>query len=203
VYGLAAEHASGAKLGPEDFSAGTESTCFRTLERLGFEIRRKRLVVSEDPEADAEEDHIEQRTDIGATRKQQLVNARRGQGVFRSNLRKIEKRCRVTGVSDGQHLRASHIKPWAKSDDREKLDGYNGLLLAPHVDHLFDQGYISFEDDGAMLVSKKLDRKVLERWGIDSGKNYGAFRPEQQAYLWDHRRRHGLEKRVLTETDTD
>lgn len=187
VYGLAAKHAAGVDLGPEDFSAGTESTCFRTLERVGFEIRPKRSVAAEDPEGDAEEERIEQRTDIGATQKRQLVNARRGQGVFRRNLEKIEKSCRVTGISDARHLRASHIKPWAKSEDREKIDGYNGLLLAPHVDHLFDQGYISFEDDGTMLVSKSLDPEVLERWGIDPTKCYGPFKSKQRTYLRYHR----------------
>ena len=135
----------------------------------------------------AEEQQIQQRTDIGPVEKQRLVNSRCGQGVFRSNLEQIEKRCRVTGISDPGHLRASHIKPWAKSSDQEKLDGYNGLLLAPHVDHLFDRGYISFADDGAMLVSPKLDGEVLKRWGIDPDKNYGPFRAEQKVYLKYHR----------------
>jgi hypothetical protein len=143
-------------------------------------------VIGEGEEA-AEEADLKQRTDIGPVEKQQLVKARRGQGVYRSNLNKIEKACRVTGIADRRHLRASHIKPWVKSDDQEKLDGYNGLLLAPHVDHLFDQGYISFTDEGAMLVSDQLDRKVLERWGIDPGRNYGPFKAQQRAYLAYHR----------------
>ncbi len=187
VYGLAAKYAAGVELGPEDFSAGIQSTCFRTFQRLGFEIVRKRTMTSEDPQGDAEEERIEQRTDIGATRKLQLVNARRGQGIFRRNLEKIENRCRVTGIGDGRHLRASHIKPWAKADDREKLDGYNGLLLAPHVDHLFDQGYISFGDDGTMLVSMSLDLEVLDRWGIDPTRNYGPFKSKHRTYLEYHR----------------
>ena len=144
----------------------------------------------------AEEQQIQQRTDIGPVEKQRLVNSRCGQGVFRSNLDQIEKRCRVTGISDPGHLRASHIKPWSKSSDQEKLDGYNGLLLAPHVDHLFDRGYISFADEGAMLVSTKLDSKVLERWGIDPDKNYGPFKAEQKVYLKYHR-----EERFLSETE--
>jgi HNH endonuclease len=99
------------------------------------------LKVSEDDES---VDAMRGRTDIGATQIDQLIKARRGQGIFRSNVRLNEKCCRVTGTADPKHLRASHIKPWRICTDDEKLDGCNGLLLAPHVDHLFDRGYIGF-----------------------------------------------------------
>jgi putative restriction endonuclease len=136
---------------------------------------------------DAAEERIQQRTDIGPTEKLNLVKSRRGQGVFRENLEQIEKKCRVTGVLDRRHLRASHIKPWNVCDDREKLDGFNGLLLSPHVDHLFDRGYISFSDAGDLLVSKDLNRAVLESWGISLPHNVGSFRQEQRRYLEYHR----------------
>ena len=71
---------------------------------------------------------IEGRTDIGSTTKEQLIRARRGQGIFRANVRLNEKFCRVTGVSNPNFLRASHIKPWKDSSDEEKLSGCNGLL---------------------------------------------------------------------------
>lgn len=119
--------------------------------------------------------------------KVQLVKARRGQGVFRANVRQIEKSCRVTGVSNVRHLRASHIKPWSESNDKEKLDGSNGLLLSPHVDHLFDQGYISFKDDGDLLVAKLLNLEVLKRWSIAKSQNVGAFTKSQSEYLEYHR----------------
>lgn len=89
--------------------------------------------------ADQQEEAIQGRIDKGATTKVQL-NARRGQGVFKANVRLNEKGCRMTGVSDPLYLRASHIKPWKESSDEEKLNGCNGLLLAPHIDHLFDRG---------------------------------------------------------------
>ena len=133
------------------------------------------------------QDAIQGRTDIGPTQKQQLVQARRGQGIFRSNVRLNEKKCRITGVQDVRLLIASHIKPWADSSDKEKLDGRNGLLLSPHVDRLFDKGLISFQNDGTMLVSSKLDRAVFSHWKIDEKKNVGAFKPEQCAYLEYHR----------------
>jgi putative restriction endonuclease len=136
---------------------------------------------------DAAEERIQQRTDIGPTVKKTLVSARRGQGVFRINLEQIERKCRVTGLLDRRHLRASHIKPWFICDDREKLDGCNGLLLSPHVDHLFDRGYVSFSDSGDLLVSKELNRAVLESWGIALPRNVGPFSQEQCRYLEYHR----------------
>ncbi|AUI88393.1 HNH endonuclease [Vibrio azureus] len=123
---------------------------------------------------------------IGETDRNQLVKARRGQGLFRSRIEQIEPCCRVTGISFKNHLIASHIKPWSKSDNRERLDGNNGLLLAPHVDHLFDKGYISFENNGEMIVSKKLNIEVLKAWSIERG-SYGKFSEQQQEYLSYHR----------------
>lgn len=127
------------------------------------------------------------RIDIGTTEKQQLVKARRGQGIFKANVRLNEKACRVTGVSDPLHLRASHIKPWKDSSDAEKLDGCNGLLLAPHIDHLFDRGLISFTDEGNVLVSNKLDASVLLSWGIEIPFNVGVFNVRQAEFLNYHR----------------
>ena len=136
---------------------------------------------------DAAEERIQQRTDIGPNVKKTLLNARRGQGVFRGNLEQIERKCRVTGLLDRRHLRASHIKPWFVCEDNEKLDGFNGLLLSPHVDHLFGRGYVSFSDSGDLLVSKELNKAVLESWGISLPRNVGPFREEQRRYLEYHR----------------
>ena len=136
---------------------------------------------------DAAEERILQRTDIGPALKKTLLNARRGQGVFRVNVEQIEGKCRVTGLLDRRHLRARHIKPWCICDDREKVDGGNGLLLSPHVDHLFDRGYISFADPGELLVSKELNQAVLTSWGLTLPRNVGPFSPEQCRYLEYHR----------------
>jgi len=139
---------------------------------------------------DTEEAHlkgVEGRTDIGPTQRRQLVEARRGQGIFRDNLFRNEKRCRVTGVSDERVLIASHIKPWSESNDFEKLHGCNGLLLSPHVDKLFDKGFISFSDQGELLLSPKMGPSVLAAWGIAFPLNVGPFLPEQSAFLAHHR----------------
>jgi len=137
--------------------------------------------------ADDLERTIQSRQDIPETEKQQLIMARRGQGLYRARLESIEKCCRVTGVSQPSHLRASHLKPWRDSTDFEKLDGNNGLLLSPHVDHLMDRGFISFTDSGEILISPQLDLSVLKLWGVNIERNVGPFTPDQHRYLEFHR----------------
>ncbi len=130
---------------------------------------------------------VRNRTEIGETQIEQLVKARRGQGIYRKNLENFEQKCRVTGTTAFRHLRASHILPWRLSNDFEKLDGNNGLLLSPHIDHLFDQGYISFSNDGELLISSFADVDTIAKWHILSGQNCGVFRKEQLPYLESHR----------------
>jgi putative restriction endonuclease len=148
---------------------------------------------------DAAEAAIQQRTDIAPARKSYLLKARHGQGVFRTNVELGEHSCRVTGVLDRRHLRATHIKPWSECDDAEKLDGSNGLLMSPHLAHLFERGYISFSDDGDLLVSQELNPVVLDSWHITLPLNVGEFRPEQCYFLDYHRReifqQHGAGRR--------
>jgi putative restriction endonuclease len=138
-------------------------------------------------EVSEEIEGVEERSDIGPTEKQRLISARRGQGIFRVGVSLIESRCRVTLTSNKIHLIASHIKPWSKSTDEERLSRYNGLLLAPHIDHLFDRGYISFRDDGSMLVSRRTDTEVLEQWHIDAAVPGFGFKTEQRVFLEYHR----------------
>jgi len=138
-------------------------------------------------EEEAELANLQGRTDIGDVERTQLVKARRGQGIFRTNVRMNESRCRVTGVSDKAHLRASHIKPWKDCTDTEKVDGCNGLLLAPQIDHLFDRGWISFTDDGSLLIAKDMNPAVVGAWGISAGLNVGPFSARQLKFLEHHR----------------
>jgi hypothetical protein len=141
----------------------------------------------------ADEAAIQQREDLAPTDKLQLIQARRGQGKFRASVLRKERHCRVTGINDPAHLRASHIKPWAGSDDFERLDSDNGLMLAPHIDHLFDRAFISFDDEGRLLV---LDdpkvRILLAAWKIDVATPALPPRPfnaRQRLYLAEHRKR--------------
>lgn len=140
----------------------------------------------EEADARAEADVLNM-PDIPETTKEQIVKSRRGHGQFRRRLEVLEKRCRVTGVSDLRHLRASHIKPWRVCSNIERLDGNNGLLLSPHIDHLFDRNLISFEDNGQMLTSGPAIGGLLETWGVDGGANVGPFSDAQLHYLAYHR----------------
>lgn len=132
------------------------------------------------------EAQVMERSDISQTQKEQLVLSRRGQGLFRTRVKSIEPHCRITRVSEKAHLRTSHIKPWKSASDDERLDRYNGLLLAPHADHLFDRGYLSFKENGQIIVSKRLDPDVLATWNIDPTMNVGRFHEKQAAYLAYH-----------------
>ncbi|WP_430691563.1 HNH endonuclease [Mesorhizobium vachelliae] len=94
--------------------------------------------------------------------------ARRGQGVFRSNVERIERSCRLTGITNPSLLIASHIKPWRNcSSAHERLDGHNGLLLTPDADLLFDRGFITFSNDGGVLVSQRVDHVDMRRLGFE------------------------------------
>jgi predicted restriction endonuclease len=88
--------------------------------------------------------------------KETIIKSRVNQSVFRNKLLEKYTNCCLCKVNDSNFLRASHIKPWSKSNSIEKLDVNNGLLLCPNHDALFDIGVISFNDDGNILISEKL-----------------------------------------------
>jgi len=136
-----------------------------------------------------EESVIREDRRLEETTRAALVEARRGQGMFRANVQRVERACRITKVERLEHLIASHTKPWRDSSNDERLDGENGLLLTPTVDHLFDKGFISFEDRGAVIVSPVADQTSLRRMGIDPrhSPNVGPFSTGQQKFLDYHR----------------
>jgi hypothetical protein len=102
--------------------------------------------------------------ELTATQRSQVIQARIGQGLFRSRVAEIELSCRITGIADERFLIASHIKPWSKSSNLERLDGHNGLLLTPHIDRLFDKGYLTFGNDGRARLSRQLPEQVRLAW---------------------------------------
>jgi len=162
--------------------------------KLGRNLRNPTYVVDsggeqvmQDKEL-ADDRELAARTDLIETEKEALRKYRCGQGLFRDRVAAVERRCRVTGIADGWYLRASHIRPWSKSNNVQKLDGNNGLLLSPNVDHLFDGGRISFADNGDLLVSKELTNEILSALGLRRGMNVGAFSPAQCKYLKWHRK---------------
>ena len=143
--------------------------------------------VTQQIETDLAEIEILIAEEIPETEKEQLVRSRRGQGLFRQRVLQIEPQCRLTGVNDQSFLIASHIKPWRDCANDERLDGSNGLMLAPHIDKLFDRGWISFSDNGDLLSALGAEQ-VMAAWNVDPNKNVGKFHPEQCRYLDHHRR---------------
>lgn len=139
--------------------------------------------VLEDEELRSKE--IEQ-SNISSKNKQQLINARHGHGKYRTNLSSVESRCRVTGITDKRFLTASHIKPWRYCNDSECLDGHNGLWLAPHIDRLFDRGWISFSPRGNLICSNDRVRETLEQWGVKPNTSIGKLSDTQIRYMKYH-----------------
>lgn len=123
------------------------------------------------------------------TEAERLVVERVGQDIFRAALLDYwQGKCCVTGLKVPELLRASHIKPWARCDsDDERLDVFNGLLLAPHVDALFDGGWISFEDSGAVLVSPALPSDAIAQVGLSSTWRIRGLSEAHKVYLAYHR----------------
>jgi predicted restriction endonuclease len=91
-------------------------------------------------------------------------------------------------VTNPEHLRASHCKPWRDSSNEERLDGENGLLLTPSIDHLFDRGFISFRKSGQVLISPVVHKPSLERMGVRTEEpvNVGPFSSRQRQFLEWH-----------------
>jgi len=149
-----------------------------------------------DPELLDDIHDVESDLDVPETQRIQLAKARVGQGLFRKRVILLDGACRVTGVTDQRLLIASHIKPWRAATNAERLNGHNGILLSPHIDALFDEHLLTFEDDGRMHVHSSLPRDVLDRWAIDPGKKTERFRAEQRAFLAHHREVFGGDRPV-------
>jgi hypothetical protein len=121
------------------------------------------------------------------TERAELRKARIGQGRYRNSLLGLRRCCYVTGIDDQRFLRASHIRPWTDSDNASRLDPHNGLLLAPHYDALFDDGFISFADDGRILLSPNLPPSIVEGLVIDTTFVGADLGPQTCVYLAYHR----------------
>lgn len=124
-----------------------------------------------------------------STESERLVVQRVGQGIFRSALLDYwQGRCCVTGLALPELLRASHIKPWAECEsDDERLDVFNGLLLAPHLDALFDDGWMTFNDAGSVVVSTALPTDAATLLGVSSTWRIGSLAAAHRTYLAYHR----------------
>lgn len=125
---------------------------------------------------------------LDSTQKKALIESRRGQGQFRNDLIHEWKGCAVLGCNVPELLRASHIKPWKVSNDRERLDSNNGLLLLASLDAAFDSGLISFSDSGELRISSQLSKEDQRVLGLTKGMRLRMpLSVKRRAYLKYHR----------------
>jgi hypothetical protein len=129
--------------------------------------------------------------DLSETEAWTRVKSRLGQENYRAHqLALWSNACAVTGLSEPSLLRASHAKPWSDPSisAAERLDPENGFPLAVHLDALFDQGWISFADDGHMLLSPHLDPSVISLYNLSPALSLRRPpSPRQIHYLSYHR----------------
>ncbi len=121
------------------------------------------------------------------TTRKSLVDARIGQGKFRKKLEKRWGACAVTGVKTSELLTASHIKPWKKSDNIERLDTNNGILLLSTIDKAFDRGLITFSNSGEIILSKYANKDDIIKAGMNESLKLKKIYDEMRPFLDYHR----------------
>jgi len=127
------------------------------------------------------------------TTREAIVQARVGQGRFRSALLGIwQGKCALTGVEHPDLLIASHIEAWCVADNSARIDPNNGLLLAAHIDRLFDRGLISFADSGDLLVSTALSDHDRSVFGLNLLAGISGLNAGNRVYLEKHRAEFGF-----------
>jgi predicted restriction endonuclease len=148
------------------------------LNRYAEYLRAMEKEVEEDIENLTKDDSVSE------TEKSSLIKSRLGQGIFRKNLIDYWNGCAVTEYQSSKLLVASHIKPWRSSDNNERMDTFNGLLLIPNLDKAFDKGFISFKKNGNLIISELLQKPDL--LGINTDLSI-KISDQHQDYIEYHR----------------
>ena len=122
------------------------------------------------------------------TERQGLVTSRVGQGAYRKRIiHRWEYKCAVTGFEKLDVLIASHILPWASSDNNQRLDVHNGILLSPTYDALFDRHLISFENNGKIILSDSIEAQAFKKIGVTGQEKIINLSTYNFDYLEKHR----------------
>jgi hypothetical protein len=173
---------------PEGARAARSATDHVTLDRM---VRRAFQLARALPDAPLQAFRAQTAGLPNTTEAERLVIARIGQDRFRDGLLDYwQGRCAVTGLAVEDLLRASHIKPWAACEaDDERLDVFNGLLLAPHLDAAFDRGLLTFDDAGAAVLAGALDAAACALLGLDRPLHLTRLTDAHRGYLRYHRAR--------------
>lgn len=135
---------------------------------------------------DVEEKH-EQLSSEPEVRREAIIQARLGQGMFRERLINLWEGCSVTGYANTDFLVACHIKPWRDCTPSEALDATNGLLLVPNLDRAFDRGFISFDVAGWIMLSPQLEENDQLKIGLSPEMQLRKLYPQHETFLQYHR----------------
>jgi len=155
------------------------------LERIGRDETPANVYIPGDPTRPTT---LRFQTKPSTTERKGLVTSRVGQGYYRQEiLRRFEGRCAVTEVNLEELLIASHIVPWQDSNEFERLDVNNGILLSPTYDALFDKHLISFEDDGRIVLSTTVSLTLFSLLGVSGNERIKVFEG-MKMYLLRHRK---------------
>ena len=152
---------------------------YKAFIESNYEIKKER-------EIRLEISNIDNDKTLKNTEKTAIIQSRLGQGVFRNKLIEYWHGCSISSFKKSEILVASHIKPWKNSNNEERLDMYNGLLLLPNYDKLFDKGYISFDDEGQILISKYLTEEDKCILNINSNICLTRIEEEHKKYMHYH-----------------
>ena len=112
------------------------------------------------------ENSIRNDKNINETESLEIIKSRIGQGIFRDKLITKYHKCIISGISDSRLLVASHVKPWSVSNNTERLDSENGLLLSSLYDKMFDLGLITFENSGKIEISSSVKKEDQEKFSL-------------------------------------
>lgn len=166
------------KKAPTDFAAALKK--FLMYIQSGYSKHIEDIVFRE-------ETRIKEDITLKETERSALIKSRIGQGEFRRSLVNYWQGCALSNSNMINILVASHIKPWRVSDNAERLDVFNGLLLLPNYDKLFDLGYITFLPSGKIVISSLLSKEEYHYLSLDKSLQLSCIDDKHQPYLKYHR----------------
>lgn len=160
---------------------------FKSALRKYLKFRQSDFAHQQEDTILAEINRVQNDATLSVTEREAIVKARVGQGKFRDKLVDYWRGCSVSTFSHFDLLVASHIMPWRDADNQQRLDVFNGLLLLPNYDKLFDKGYISFDDNGRIIYSRYIDDTDRRLLKMDNTLHLIKIEDEHKTYLKYHR----------------
>jgi HNH endonuclease len=172
---------------------GTATFIFETVTQFHVALDRVYKLAMSLPDAPLVRFRFETAALPRTTEAERLVIQRIGQNVFRDSLMDYwDGCCPLTGITEAALLRASHIVPWSECNDERRLDVHNGLLLSALWDAAFDQGLVTFADDGTVRASASLSAGARQALAINAVPALRGLRDAHRINLAVHRARHGF-----------